>query len=155
MLIAKYINPETKRSVKELFEELKKQFGNIIDESDWMGRRTKIRAREKLNATEIIIGELTPNTSEFQQFKEKMSLDYIENIRTIGNYNWDTRAKSLLRHKDTIERGEKENNAYYDLIINKVVVKTGLIHGILKLGFSLDYPAAIIYGAFVASLSRT
>merc|ERR1719394_2424691 len=151
MLIAKYINPDTKKFIKEMFKEIKKQFGNVIDESDWMGRRTKIRAREKLNATEIIIGELTPNTPEFQQLKEKMSLDYIENILAIGNYNWDTRAKSLFRHKETITSREKENNAYYYTSINRVVIHTGLINGILGLGFSLDYPPSILYGGFIAS----
>merc|ERR1719394_682782 len=151
MLIAKYINPDTKKFIKEMFKEIKKQFGNVIDESDWMGRRTKIRAREKLNATEIIIGELTPNTSEFQQLTEKMSQDYIENILAIGNYNWDTRAKSLLRHKELFERDEKKNNALYNPYSNKVFIKTGLINGVLGLGFSLDYPAAILYGGFVAS----
>jgi len=151
MLIAHYIDPETKESIRDMFKGLKDQFRNIIRENDWMGKRTKLRAEEKLKGTTTSIGELSPNTPEFEELKAKMSHDYIGNILTIGNYLWDTRVNSLLKDKNIFKGKESSTNAFYTPLLNKVAIKTGLINEILGLGFSLNYPISILYGGFVAS----
>jgi len=151
MLIAKYISPETKRGIQRMFSGVKVEFGNIIKENEWMTDRTKYRAREKLNATTLLIGELLPSTTEFEQLKKRMTSDYIGNVQAIGAYKWDTLSKTLDSDK-LVSRGyEEEQNAYYYPYFNFVRVKTGLLNGLLGLGFSLFYPPSLLYGGFVAA----
>ena len=151
MLIAHYISPETKSGIQRMFRGVKVEFGKLVDESEWMTGRTKYRAREKLDATKLLIGELLPSTPEFEQLKNQMTSDYIQNIQTIGGYKWDTLSKALDKDK-LVSRGyEEEINAYYYPYFNFVRVKTGLLNGLLGLGFNLSYPPSLLYGGFVAA----
>ena len=151
MLIAHYISPETKSGIQRMFRGVKVEFGKLVDESEWMTGRTKYRAREKLDATKLLIGELLPSTPEFEQLKNRMTSDYIGNIQTIGGYKWDTLSKALDKDK-LVSRGyEEEINAYYYPYFNFVRVKTGLLNGLLGLGFNLSYPPSLLYGGFVAA----
>ena len=151
LLIAQYLDSQTKSSVQDLWTGLKEEFRRVINESSWISRRTKIRAFEKLDGTKLLVGESLPATEEFVSLKKMMTPDYIKNILAIGNYQWDTLAKSLGRNKHFFKDNEGEDNAYYYGNFNTVIVKTGLINGILDLGFSLDFPNASLYGGFVAS----
>ena len=151
MLIAQYIDRDTQAAIREMFDGLKKEFGKLIEENDWMTRRTKLRAIEKLNGTDILIGERLPNTTEFKELITRMTSDYMGNILAIGNYNWDTLTKSLEKNKNVFKGDEEENNAFYWPDFNKVIVTTGLIRGMLELGLSTKFPLASIYGGFVAS----
>ena len=151
MLIAQYISPETKGGIQRMFSGVKVEFGNIVKESEWMTNRTKFRAREKLNATTLLIGELLPSTTEFQQLKKRMTSDYIRNIQAIGAYKWETLSKTLDSDKLVSRGHEEEINAYYYPYFNFVRVKTGLLNGLLGLGFSLFYPPSLLYGGFVAA----
>lgn len=151
LLIAQYIDHETKESTGQLFDGVKDAFGEVIDQSSWLTRRTRVRAEEKLNATKLLIGELLPNTTDFKILTSNITSDYIKNIIAIGNYKWDSLSKTLELEKKTSRGFEKEINAYYSPSFNFVRVKTGLINGLLGLGFSLHYPPSLLYGGFVAA----
>ena len=151
LLVAQYLDSQTKSSVQDMWSGLKDEFGRVINESSWMTRRTKIQAVKKLDGTKLLVGESLPDTEEFESLKKQMSPDYIKNILAIGNYQWDTLAKSLGMNKPIFRDDEGQNNAFYYPSFNKVLVKTGLINGMLDLGFSLQFPNASIYGGFVAS----
>ena len=113
MLIAHYVSAKTKRGIQRMFKDVKVEFGNIVQESEWMTDRTKFRAKEKLNATTLLIGELLPSTPEFEQLKRAMTNDYIQNVQVIGAYKWDTSSKTLDSDK-LVSRGYEEDiNAYY------------------------------------------
>ena len=113
MLIAHYVSAKTKRGIQRMFKDVKVEFGNIVQESEWMTERTKFRAKEKLNATTLLIGELLPSTPEFEQLKSSMTNDYIQNVEVIGAYKWDTSSKTLDSDK-LVSRGYEEDiNAYY------------------------------------------
>ena len=151
MLIAQYIDKNTKRSIVKMFEGIKIEFETVIEESSWMTKRTKVRAIEKLKETDIKIGELLPNTPEFQELKNNMSSNYMDNVNAIGNYIQKTLSRSIDIDK-LISRGyEADINAYYYPVFNFIRVKTGLINGLLGLGFSLHYPPSLLYGGFVAA----
>ena len=151
MLIAHYVKNDTKMYFGSLFENLKDSFARMIRNAEWMTQRTKVRAKEKLDKTGLLIGERLPKTPEFQELKSNMSLDYIANILVIGNYKWDTLVKSLRKEKNTDRGYEKEESAYYDSGSNTARIKIGLLRNVLGLGFSKAFPSAIIYSAFVAS----
>ena len=155
MLIAKYIDKESKAMTSQLWEEIKDAFKLIIEENIWMAQSTKVRAIEKLNNTRFLLGELLPKTPEFEILKSNMSDDYIGNILNIGNYKGDTLSKSLVTGKTSVLRGyEEDNNAYNIFESNAVRIKTGWIRNMLGLGFSRFYPTSVLYGSMMALLGH-
>ena len=144
MLIGKYVSETTKEGIKEIFKNMANEFEEMIDDQDeWMSRRTRITAKEKLQNMGINVGEQSPNTAEFRQLKDKMSgKDYINNILAIGNYKYDSLVKQVDEEvKVPRERGEEaENNAFYDQLSNEMLILTGLITGFFGKGLSFDLP---------------
>ena len=149
MIIGKYINPSTKDNVREMFKSIAEEFKTIINEQDWMSTRTKIRARKKVEAMGINVGELSPRTEEFAELKGRMTEDdYIENILAIGNYRFDTLVKKIDIDIKKRTGSELERNAYYQKDYNEMTILTGLIHGFLGIGLDFDIPASLLYGGF-------
>ena len=151
LIIAEYLDTETKTYMYDQWKNLKKEFGEIIRESDWMTKRTRLRAEEKLKKTQMNIGRTMPITDEFCKLKDNMSPNYISNVLAIGNYQWDTRAQTLGNSLKREAPDEASANAQYDPSVNELTVMTGLIEGLLELGFSRFFPPSIIYGGFVSS----
>ena len=156
MLIARFIDYGTKVSVEHMFDDLKDEFRHVIEESDWLSRSTKSKAVEKLLDMKLLIGELVPNTPEFQELKSRMSTkSYLDNILAIGNFKWQTLIKSLGKEKQVTKGYEDERNAYYYLTSNTVRVKTGMVtKGIFGIGFNLAFPTSLVYGSFVSVLAH-
>ena len=126
-----------------MFTDMAEEFEGIIDEQDWMSKRTKFRAKEKVANMGINVGEQSPNTPEFKELKKKMKPnDYINNILAIGNYKYDTLVKQVDEEvKVPRERGEEaENNAFYNQLSNEMMILTGLITGFFGKGLSFDLP---------------
>ena len=151
LIIAEYLDTETKTYMYDQWKNLKKAFGEIIRESTWMTKRTRLRAEEKLKKTKMNIGRVMPVTEEFRKLKDDMSLNYISNILAIGNYQWDTQAQTLGNSLKEASETEASNNAFYDAGVNELTVMTGLIEGMVELGFSRFFPPSVIYGGFIAS----
>jgi len=138
--------------IKTLFSNLTTEFGEMIKENTWMDNRTKKGALRKLEDIEIFVGETTKKTQNLDELKEIISSkDYIGNILAIGNYHWTQRVRSLKTNKDVLSENEREINAFYWDQYNSVVIKTGIINGMLDLGFSLEYPSSLLFGGFVAN----
>jgi len=153
MFIAHYISPEESANIKEMFDGLKKSFEDLIDNTDWMTRRTKMRAKRKLHGVSITIGETTPQTPEYETLKQSMSgNDYVGNVLAIGKYKWETELNTFFEEKKIFNDGdEDENNAFYSPTYNNVIIKTGLINGFIDLGFSVGFPPSLLYGGFVST----
>ena len=156
MLVARYISPEEKNSLKKMFQGLKDSFHMLIEENDWMTKITKRKAQKKLRGVNITVGETTPRTREYEELKGQMSEeDYIGNILAVGNYHWRTQINSFDKPKEIFTSGdEKVVNAFYAPDYNHIVIKTGLIKGLFDLGFSLAFPPALIFGGFVPMLGH-
>jgi len=149
MIIGKYIDRSTKDNIREMFRSIAEEFKTIINEQDWMSTRTKIRARKKVEAMGINVGELSPTTEEFTELKGRMTEDdYIENILAIGNYRFDTLVKKIDTDIKKRTGSEVERNAYYQKDYNEMTILTGLIHGFLGVGLDFDIPPALLYGGF-------
>merc|ERR1719305_2056308 len=144
-MFIRFVNDCMKAVVKNMAEE----FEEVIDEQDWMSRRTKITAKEKVQNMGINVGEQSPNSTEFALLKDKMNRkDYINNILAIGNYKYDTLVKQVDEEvKAPRRRGEEvQNNAFYSPSRNEMLIKTGLITGFFGKGLSFELPQSIIYG---------
>ena len=156
LLMAKYIGKRKKQGIKDMFREMATEFEQIIDDQDWMSKRTKITAKKKVANMVINVGEQSPNTPEFQELKRRISRDdYINNILAIGNYHFNTFAKLVGEEVQELggrdrERGgdlaERVANAFYAPTRNEMVILTGIITGFLGKGLSFELPKGIIYG---------
>ena len=149
MIIGKYISKTKKEGITKIFKNLAKEFEEMIDDQQWMSRRTKITAKQKVQNMGINVGEQSPNTEEFRALKSKMSSsDYISNILAIGNYKYDSLVKQVDEEvKVARERGEEvANNAFYRPSANEMQILTGLITGFFGKGLSFELPRSIIYG---------
>merc|ERR1712088_792117 len=94
LTIAENVDEKTTKGIKTMFQNLQREFENIIDDQAWMSRATKKNAKDKAKAMKINVGERTPNTREYKQLSEKMaSNNYIGNILEIGNYQFDSLVK--------------------------------------------------------------
>ena len=148
LTIAKNVDEKTTKGIKTVFHNLQKEFEEIIDSQDWMSRRTKKNAKDKVKAMKINVGERTPNTTEYRQLSKKMaSNDYIGNILAIGNYHFDSLVKKWRKPVVELYKfDEQDNNAKYVPRKNEMAILTGLIHGFLGLGLDFDIPAGLLYG---------
>ena len=148
LTIAKNVDEKTTKGIKTVFHNLQKEFEEIIDSQDWMSRRTKKNAKDKVKAMKINVGERTPNTTEYRQLSKKMaSNDYIGNILAIGNYHFDSLVKKWKQPVVELYKfDEQDNNAKYVPRKNEMAILTGLIHGFLGLGLDFDIPAGLLYG---------
>jgi len=149
LTIAENIDEKTTKDIKRKFQNLQKEFENIIDSQDWMSRATKKNAKDKAKAMKINVGERTPNTREYKQLSEKMaSNNYIGNILEIGNYQFDSLVKKWEEPVKDEEEAEQVWNAYYFPLRNEMTILTGLIHGFFGIGLDFDIPAGLLYGGF-------
>jgi predicted metalloendopeptidase len=149
LTIAENIDEKTTKDIKTMFQNLEKEFENIIDAQDWMSGPTKKNAKDKAKAMKINVGERTPNTTEYKQLSEKMaSNNYIGNILEIGNYQFDSLVKKWEEPVTDEEEAEQVWNAYYFPLRNEITILTGLVHGFFGIGLDFDIPAGLLYGGF-------
>jgi hypothetical protein len=150
LTIAENVDDKTTKDIKTMFQNLEKEFENIIDGQDWMSRPTKKNAKDKAKAMKINVGERTPNTTEYKQLSEKMATNnYIGNILEIGNYQFDSLVKKWEEPvKEDQPYDEQVWNAFYSPATNEMTILTGLIHGFFGIGLDFDIPAGLLYGGF-------
>jgi putative endopeptidase len=56
LFVEKHFSPLAKKKMQTMVSNIKKAFGNVIDQLSWMSDTTKAKAREKLNAMDVKIG---------------------------------------------------------------------------------------------------
>ena len=148
LIINHYLLPEEKNNIIKMFEDIKNEFANIIDQSEWLQRETKIEAHKKLDNMKINVGSIRSDNLPETLNQIKVD-DYLGNIRKIGNTFWSKMVQSLRIPKDYFS-GETVENAFYSYIFNQVQINVGLIKG-KGIGYSRDLPRALMYGGFTAS----
>jgi predicted metalloendopeptidase len=149
LTIAENIDEKTTQGIKTVFQNLEKEFENIIDGQDWMSRPTKKNAKDKAKAMKINVGERTPNTTEYRQLTKKMATNnYIGNILEIGNYQFDSVVKKWEEPIPLIDYIDDETvvNAYYYPDNNEMTILTGILHGFFGIGLDIDIPPGLLYG---------
>ena len=149
LTIAENIDEKTTKDIKTMFQNLEKEFENIIDAQDWMSGPTKKNAKDKAKAMKINVGERTPNTTEYRQLTKKMATNnYIGNILEIGNYQFDSVVKKWEEPIPLIDYIDDETvvNAYYYPDNNEMTILTGILHGFFGIGLDIDIPPGLLYG---------
>jgi len=150
LIINKYLQPGEKEQIQEIFQLIKDEFEDIINNSEWLSEETQIAAIRKLKKMKINIGDLHNNVDHIPETLSKLKKDdYLNNLSILGNSFWKNQVENLRTPKDPFDR-EGEDNASYEDLINQVQINVGLTKG-TGIGFSKSLPRALVYGGFVAS----
>ena len=67
MYVREFFDDSARKSVREMVQEMKNVFNEIIDEVDWMDDKTRIRVKEKVAAMTTYIALLV-KTLKTQKF---------------------------------------------------------------------------------------
>ena len=113
LLINQYLPPEEKRQIRGMFQQIKDEFENIINNSEWMSEETQINAKRKLKSMKINIGEMY-NTIEHlpESLKQLQKDDYLKNVRILGQSFWTKQVRNLRAPKNFFT-GEEVFNAVF------------------------------------------
>ena len=159
LIIASYLDDDMKTTVHTLFTEVKCEFEKLIVNNNWMGNETKYKALEKLQATRVMIGELSLSTEDLVDLNQGIGLDYSMNIKTIGHFKRITLVKSLtqvLRYNCNGEKqcpdSERMTNAFHIWHLNKVHILTGFTRSIQSKG--LADSKSFLYGSLAAIIGH-
>ena len=96
MIIAKYVDSSQKAGVEERFANTVKAYLEVIDEQTWMDTTTKTRAKTKVKAVKLNVGDLSPKGGSYERLKKAITKeDYFQNIFELGNYRRDVQEQNL------------------------------------------------------------
>lgn len=144
MYVERYFPESSKQKMLELVKNLQIALGQHIDELDWMGDSTKVKAQEKLENYTIKIGY--PD-----KWKDYSSLDitpeksYYENLRSASVWYVADNLSKLGKPKDKAEWGMTPQtvNAYYDPTTNEICFPAAILQPPF---FNPDADDAVNYG---------
>ena len=150
LIVNRYLKPEEKRQIHEMFQLIKDEFEDIINNSEWLSEDTQIAAIRKLKKMKINVGDIYNNIDYIPDTLSQLRRDeYLNNLAILGNSFWKNQVENLRAPKDYFSE-EWEDNAYYYPLLNQVQIKVGMTKG-SGIGFSTNLPRALVYGGFVSS----
>src|SRR5215468_8263019 len=124
--VARYFSPETKAQIAALTAELGIALKARIERLDWMSRRTKRKALDKLARLNVKIGY--PDKWQDYSGLEVQPDDLVGNIEAALKFKWLNNVKRL---HSRVDRGEWDTspqtvNAFYDDDLNEMILPAGM-----------------------------
>lgn len=119
----KYFNDEDKQNIRNIIEEVKKYYVEIIKDCEWLDESTKGEALKKLSSMKINIGYQGQdgNTSKLKFISKKDGGTIISNHILENRYIFDTLVDDLNSKSDgSINFDDFEVNAYYSPLDNSI-----------------------------------
>ncbi|MEZ5996150.1 MAG: M13 family metallopeptidase [Hyphomonadaceae bacterium] len=145
LYVAKHFPPEAKAQMLGLVENMRRAYGERIDQLSWMSDETKVAAREKLAVFTPKIGY--PDTwRDYADFEVRAG-DAFGNRKRGGVYAWRYDAARLGRPTDKSEwlyMDPQEVNAYYNPVFNEIVFAAAILQPPF---FDPNADLAVNYGA--------
>jgi putative endopeptidase len=144
LYVARHFPPETKAQALELVENMRRAYGERIDNSPWMSAETKVIAREKLATFRPKIGY--PDTWKDYSGLEVRAGDAFGNQQRYAVWDWNFDVARLGRpsDRDEWEMTPHTVNAYYNPPFNEIVFPAGYLQPPL---FDPNADPAVNYGA--------
>jgi len=147
LIINKYLSPEEKWQIREMFQQIKNEFEDIINSSEWMSIETKNAAIRKLKKMKINVGEIQNNIDHPTEILNQLQKEnYLKNIRVLGNAFWKKQVLNLRTPKD-IFIGEGEEQAFHVAFFNQIQINVGITNG-NSIGLPKNWPKSLVYGGF-------
>jgi putative endopeptidase len=145
--VAKSFTEERRSVATDMAQNIISAFQKNIDKQDWMDKRTRVAAREKLAAVGVKIGY----SSKLDTYDDTRIVpnDYVGNVASATAHAW---RRSIRRLGGAVDHTEwmmnaHEVNAYYARTRNEIVIPAGILR---QPFFSDAFPAAMNYGAIGA-----
>ena len=144
LYVARHFPPETKAQALALVENMRRAYGERIDNSPWMSAETKVIAREKLATFRPKIGY--PDRWRDYSGLEIRAGDAFGNLQRYNVWEWERDLARLGRPSDREEWFMTPHavNAYYNPPFNEIVFPAGYLQPPL---FDPNADAAVNYGA--------
>jgi len=142
--VQRHFPPETKAQALELVENMRRAYGERIDQSQWMSAETKVRAREKLATFRPKIG-YPDRWKDYSGFEVRAG-DAFGNQQRSSLWEWQNDLNRLGRPSDREEwfMNPHSVNAYYNPPFNEIVFPAGYLQPPL---FDPNADPAVNYGA--------
>ena len=144
LYVQRHFPPETKAQALELVENMRRAYGERIDQSQWMSAETKVRAREKLATFRPKIG-YPDRWKDYSGFEVRAG-DAFGNQQRFSLWEWQNDLNRLGRASDREEwfMNPHSVNAYYNPPFNEIVFPAGYLQPPL---FDPNADPAVNYGA--------
>ncbi len=142
---------EDKAKVNEMVDYITEVFDERIDNLDWMGPETKIKAKEKLAAFARKLG--FPDKWKGYKGLEISSDNYLKNLVNLSKYRFDDKLEKLNKKIDRSEWHMPPHmvNAYYNPVLNEIVFPAGIMQNPF---FDSDYEDAVNYARMGAVIGH-
>ncbi|VUD66498.1 Neutral endopeptidase [Thalassocella blandensis] len=149
--VEKYFQPEAKARMVALVENLRQAYRESIQNLEWMGEDTKIKALEKLN-------KFNPKIGYPDKWRDYSNLQ-ISDKELVGNYfrasqfNYDYDIAKLGKPVDRDEwfMTPQTVNAYYNPVMNEIVFPAAILQPPF---FNMEADDAVNYGAIGAVIGH-
>ena len=145
LYVARHFPPEAKAQMLELVENLRRAYGERIDQLPWMSSATKAAAREKLATFNAKIG-YPDSWRDYSGFEVRAG-DAFGNAKRGALYYWRYDLARLGRPTDKTEwlyLDPQDINAYYNPVFNEIVFSAAILQPPF---FDPNADAAVNYGA--------
>ncbi|MEZ6023655.1 MAG: M13 family metallopeptidase [Hyphomonadaceae bacterium] len=145
LYVAQHFPPEAKAQMLDLVENMRRAYGERIDQLTWMSAETKVAAREKLATFNPKIG-YPDNPRDYSAFEVRAG-DAFGNARRQAAYYWRYDVARLGRPTDKTEwlyMDPQDVNAYYNDTFNEIVFPAAILQPPF---FDPNADAAVNYGA--------
>jgi putative endopeptidase len=151
LYVARHFSPGAKQKMLELVENLRRAYGQRIDELPWMTPETKVVAKEKLAAFRVKVGY--PDTWRDYGPLEIRSDDPIGNSRRAAVFEYRRRLARIDGPTDRDEWGMTPQtvNAYYNSTFNEIVFPAAILQPPF---FDPNADPAVNYGAIGAVIGH-
>ncbi len=149
--VKRYFSPEAKKRMTQLVENLRKAYGQSIDDLTWMSAETKKAANEKLAAFKAKIGY--PNRWEDYSTLVIKADDLVGNIIRSSEFNYKNDIKKLGDPIHAWEWGMTPQtvNAYYNPTVNEIVFPAAILQPPF---FNMKADDAVNYGGIGAVIGH-
>jgi putative endopeptidase len=144
MYVQRHFPPAAKQQMSDLVENLRRAYGERIDQVPWMSAETKVAAREKLATFRPKIGY--PDRWKDYSALEVRAGDAYGNAKRQGIFDWNFDLARLARPTDKDEwfMTPQTVNAYYNPTFNEVVFPAAILQPPF---FDPNADPAVNYGA--------
>ncbi|HYD88915.1 MAG TPA: M13 family metallopeptidase [Vitreimonas sp.] len=142
--VQRHFPPEAKAQMTELVENLRRAYGERIDQLSWMSAETKVAAREKLATFRPKIGY--PDRWKDYSALEVRAGDAYGNSKRFQLWDWQQDLDRLGRQTDRDEwfMTPQTVNAYYNSVFNEIVFPAAILQPPF---FDPNADPAVNYGA--------
>ncbi|MGE0828514.1 MAG: M13 family metallopeptidase [Hyphomonadaceae bacterium] len=144
LYVARHFPPNAKAQMLELVENLRRAYGQRIDQLPWMSPETKVAAREKLSTFLPKIGY--PDRWRDYSALEIRAGDAFGNAKRAGVFEYERQRARLNQPTDRSEwfMTPQTVNAYYNDVFNEIVFPAAILQAPF---FDPNADAAVNYGA--------